>query len=273
MRISTAFWKVIEGVESRVFDLHRMRHVIEPELSLFTSGTTVDRNRLFLYEEPVDSIYDVSAVSLALRQRWQTERGGPGRRRSVDFFTLNVEASFYSNEPEATLPPQTFRGLFFASVPEASIPRESLNVDATWRLSDTTAVLADMQYNLDESELATTGVGLLVQRDAKMTYLLTGRRVELFNSSLMGIAATYELSPKYNVAFSQSYDFSQTKNVASAIEFRRRFDTFYMSFTYTYSLVDETSGFAVNIYPTWWAFRGLDQAAFNNALNGARRRR
>jgi lipopolysaccharide assembly outer membrane protein LptD (OstA) len=270
-RVSTAFWKTIEGVESRTFDLHRMRHVVEPELNVFTSATTVDRNQLFLYDEPIDSIYDVSAVSVALRQRWQTERGGPGRRRSVDVFALNVVASFYSNEPEATLPPQNFRGLYFASLPEASVPRESVNVDATWRISDTTAALAEAEYNLDEHELATFGVGLLAQRDARMTYLLTGRRIEVFDSSIMGIAATYELSPKYTVSFGQSYDFSQTENIASAIEFRRRFDTFFMSFTYTYSLVDETSGFAINIYPTWWAFRGLDQTAFSNALGGKRR--
>ena len=67
------------------------------------------------------------------------------------------------------------------------------------------------------------------------------------------------------------YDFGQTTNVASAMEVRRRFDTFFVSFTYTYSLVDEESGFAINIYPTWWAFRGLDQTAFRDAL-GSRRR-
>jgi hypothetical protein len=212
-------------------------------------------------------------VSFALRQRWQTERGAPGRRRSVDFFTLNVEASFYSNEPEEPLPPTDFRGLFFPSLPEASVPRESLNIDGTWRISDTTVALADAQFNLDEGEMATAGAGLIVQRDARLTYFLNARRLEELDSSILGVAASYELSAKYNVAFSQGYDFGQTTNVGSAIEFRRRFDTFFMSFTYSYSLVDEESGFAINIYPTWWAFRGLDQTAFGSALRGGRSRR
>lgn len=272
-RVSTAFWKVNDSVESRVFDLHRMRHVIEPELNVFASGTTVDRGQLFLYDEPIDGIHDVSAVSLAMRQRWQTERGAPGRRRSVDFFTLNAEASFYSNEPEATLPPKNFRGLFFASMPEASVPREALNVDAAWRLSDTTVALADVQYNLDENALATTGAGLILQRDTRMTYFLSARRIEELDSSILGVVGVYELSPKYNVTFSQSYDFAQSENVVSALEVRRRFDTFFMSFTYRYSLVDEESAIAFNLYPTWWAFRGLDQTAFNSALRGGRARR
>jgi hypothetical protein len=272
-RVSTAFWKVDDGVESRLFDLHRMRHVITPELNVFTAGTTVDREHLFLYDEPIDAIHDVSAVSLALRQRWQTERGAPGRRRSTDFFTLNMEASFYSNEPEKTLPPQNFRGLYFASLPEASVPRESFNVDAAWRVSDTTVVLADAQWNLDEHKLATAGAGLIVQRDTRMTYFVSGRRIEDLDSSILGVVGVYELSPKYTITFSQNYDFAISKNVASAIEVRRRFDTFFMSFTYTYSLIDNESGFAVNIYPTWLPFRGLDQTAFTNALRGGRVRR
>lgn len=271
-RINTAFWKVIEGVESRMFDLHRMRHVVEPELNVFASGTTVNREEVFHYDEPIDAIHDVGVVSFALRQRWQTERGAPGRRRSADFFTLGLEANFFSNEPEATLPPSDFRGLYFASMPEASVPRESFNVDATWRISDTTVALADAQYNLDENELATAGLGLMVQRDARLTYLVTGRRIENLNSSFLAVVGVYELSPKYQVTFSQGYDFGQTENVGTAVEFRRRFDTFYMSFTYSYSLVDEQTGFAINIYPTWWAFRGLDQTAFTSAFGGARRR-
>ena len=271
-RVNTAFWKVIEGVESRMFDLHRMRHVVEPELNVFTSGTTVNREEVFIYDEPIDGIHDVSAVSVALRQRWQTERGAPGRRRSVDFFTLGIEAHFFSNEPEATLPPSDFRGLYFASMPEASVPRESLNVDATWRISDTTVALADAQYNLDENELATAGVGLMVQRDARLTYLVTGRRIEDLDSSFLSVVGVYELSPKYQITFSQSYDFGQTENVGTAVEFRRRFDTFFISFMYFYSLVDEQTGVAINIYPTWWAFRGLDRTAFDRAFRGARRR-
>ena len=272
-RVSTAFWKVTEGVESRMFDLHRMRHVIEPELNVFTSGTTVNREEVFVYDEPIDGIHDVSAVSLALRQRWQTERGAPGRRRSVDVFAFNLQANFFSNEPEATLPPTTFRGLYFASLPEGSVPRESLNADAGWRISDTTAVLADAQYNLDESELATAGVGLLANRGDRMTYFVSGRWIEELDSSILALACVYELSPKYTITVGQSYDFSQAENMRSQLEVRRRFDTFFMSVSYSYSLVDQETAFAINIYPTWWAFRGLEQTAFTSAFGGTQRRR
>ena len=73
--------------------------------------------------EPIDAINDISAAQIALRQRWQTKRGGPGRWRSVDFFTFNVEGNFFANQPDDDeLAPTRFRGLFFDSLPEASIP-------------------------------------------------------------------------------------------------------------------------------------------------------
>jgi hypothetical protein len=45
--------------------------------------------------------------------------------------------------------------------------------------------------------------------------------------------------------------------VTSAIELRRRFDTFFVTFTFSYSLVDEQTGFSINIYPNWVRY-GLD---------------
>ena len=35
MRMTTAFWRTDDTVESELFDLHRLRHVIEPELNLY----------------------------------------------------------------------------------------------------------------------------------------------------------------------------------------------------------------------------------------------
>ena len=271
-RVSTAFWKVDDSVRSRMFDLHRMRHLVEPELNVFASGTNVDRRGLFIYDEPVDAIHDVSAVSLALRQRWQTERGAPGRRRSVDFFTLNVEANVFANEDEGTIPPQQFRGLYFASMPEASVPRESVNADATWRLGDTTVALADAQYNLDENELATLGVGLIVTRDERLSYFLSSRFINVTDSNVVGVAATYQLSRKYNVTFTQSYDFGQAENVVSAMEIRRRFDTFFLSVAVSRSEVDEESGFSVQLYPTWLAVPALDANQMRSVFGGRRRR-
>jgi len=48
-------------------------------VTVFTSAQTLSRDHFFQYDEPIDEINDISAVQIALHQRWQTKRGGPGR--------------------------------------------------------------------------------------------------------------------------------------------------------------------------------------------------
>ena len=250
VRVTTAFWKVDDTAHNELLDINRLRHVVEPELHLFTSVMNTDREDVFVYDEGVDAVNDITAVQLALRQRWQTKRGGPGRWRSVDFFTLNIEANFFANQPDDEfLTPTMFRGLFFSSVPEESIPRNSLNADALWRISDTTAVLADVQYNLDEMALATTSIGLAVQRDTRMAYFVGARYIGEINQTIGSLNINYELSPKYLLTAIQSFNFSEERNETSALGIIRRFDRFLVTFQVFYDAVEDQSGFRFGIIP------------------------
>lgn len=249
-RASTAFWRTYDRVESRLFDVHRMRHVIEPEVNVFAAAQTDDRNDVFIYEEDVDATHDLSAMQLALRQRWQTKRGGPGRWRSVDFFTLSVEANLFANQPaEDELEPRGFRGLYFPSLPETSVPRNSINADATWRISDNTVVLADVNQNIDEGKLATAGIGLLVRRDERMTYFVGNRYIDELNSNISTVALSYELTPKYTLVASQAFDFGARQNVNSTFGILRQFDAFFVSVSASHDSTNDQSAFNVNLYP------------------------
>src|SRR6202000_2366116 len=135
-------------------------------------------------------INDISAAEIGLRQSWQTQRGGPGRWRSVDVFTLDVDAEFYANKPARRfLQPNDFRGQFFSSLPETSIARNAVNADASWHINDNTVVLADAQYNLDESKLATAALGILVRRDPIESYYIGNRYIADLNSNIVTISA------------------------------------------------------------------------------------
>lgn len=266
VRLTTAFWQVDNTASSQLFDIHRLRHVIEPELHLFASASTADREDVFVYDEPVDAISDIAAIQLALRQRWQTKRGGPGRWRSVDFFTLNVEANFFANQPDDEfLNPVMFRGLFFPSLPEASIPRNSINADSLWRVSDTTAVLTDMQYNLDELALATTSIGVAVQRDARLAYFLGARYIGEINSTIASFALNYDLSAKYSIRFAESLNLSDSENQDTTVTLVRKFDRFFMTFTAYYDNVEDVSGFRFGLYPEGLGY-GFSSDQFQRAF-------
>ncbi|MDB5297066.1 MAG: hypothetical protein JWO31_3049, partial [Phycisphaerales bacterium] len=270
-RITTAFWKVDDTVENRLLDIHRLRHVIEPEVNLFAAGTTVDRSQVYVFEEQNDPLNDVSAVQLALRQRWQTYRGGPGRWRSVDVLSLNVEANLFNNLPDGQVRrPVAFRGLYFPSLPETSVPRNAINADATWRIADTTALLADAQWNADHSRLATASVGLVVQRDERMTYYLGTRYIDELNSNITTFAIDYQISPRYNVGFAQSFDFSQGENVASGLSLIRKFDTLFMIFRIARNETLDQTSFGFSVVPRGLA-AGIDTDTLSTALETNRR--
>ena len=250
VRLNTSFWKVDDSAHSKLFDINRVRHVVEPEVHLYAAAQTVDPDELFIYDEPIDAIYDFQAVQVALRQRWQTKRGGPRRQRSVDFFTLNIEGNFFGNQPpDVELEPLGFRGAFFPSLPEASIPRNSVNVEAQWRVSDTFVILSDVQQNLDEGQLATASLGVAVSRDPRVSYFVGTRYIEDLDSVIASFVMEYMLTTKYSIALSQSYDFGDEENVYSSASLRRRFDRFHMLFTLYNDQNEDESGFKFAVYP------------------------
>ncbi|MGD1277409.1 MAG: LPS assembly protein LptD [Tepidisphaeraceae bacterium] len=249
-RIATAFWKIDDSAESDLFDIHRIRTVIQPEVNLFAAGTTLDRSKLFIYDQDVDGVNDIAAAQFAWHQRWQTQRGGPGEWRSVDFLELNVEGNFFANQPPpGILNPVQFRGLYFPSMPETSIPRQGVNADATWHLSDTTAVLSDAQWNMDQHELATASAGIAVLREERITYFIDDRYIQVLDSQVLSFSVAYQLTRKYNLQFNQSFNFGDTHDISTNLTLTRQFDTFSIAVTVFHDAVNNQSGFNVNLIP------------------------
>jgi hypothetical protein len=250
-RFSTTFWKVDPTAESDIFDIHQLRHVVEPTVDVFTSGTTVDRSQLFMYDTAIDAINDISAVDIGLHQRWQTQRGGPDRWRSVNVFSLDIDAEFYANKPRGFgfRNPYDFRGVYFSTAPETSVPRNAINADGTWRLSDTTVLLGDAQYNLDARKLATAALGLLVIRDITQSWYIGNRYIADLNSNIASIQFSYQVSPKYTIAFGQDFDFALSQDVSTNISVARYFDRFVMVFRFSHQEIGNETGFAFSIAP------------------------
>ena len=254
VRLNTAFWRVDDYAASELWDIHRVRHVIEPELHLFASGQSVDQTDLLIYDEQVDRVNDIQAVQLAMHQRWQTMRGGPGNWRSVDFLTWNTEGNFYANKPaDAALEPNNFRGMFFPSAPETSVPRNSINTDLTWRASDSTAFLGDAQYNLDKKTLATMSGGVAVQRGDRMNWYVGNRYIQALDSNILSFLVNYDLSTRYTLGFGQSYDYGAGQNVTSNVSVLRHFDVFYMVFSVRYDDSTGERGLYVGLRPNYMA--------------------
>lgn len=250
VRLSTTFWNIDDTVRSDLFDLYRLRHVVEPELHLFTSAASTSADELYIYDEEVDKVYDISGASIGVRQRWQTKRGGPGRWRSVDFFTWNIFANFFANKPDDVfLNPDRFRGQYYWSLPEASIPRNSLNTDAAWRLTDTTVILSDGSYNLDDNVLATASIGVAVQRGDRLSYYAGMRYIEPIDANLVTLAASYQVSPKYTLIGSTSFGIGDDDRVYAVGSIQRHYDRFTTVLSIRYDKVEDIGGISFSVIP------------------------
>ncbi|HEV8290558.1 MAG TPA: LPS assembly protein LptD, partial [Tepidisphaeraceae bacterium] len=256
LRMITAFWKVDDTVHSDLFDLQRLRHVIEPQVNFYAGAQSQDREDIYIYDEPIDAVSGITVAQIAINQRWQTKRGGPGKWRSVDVFTLNTEANFFINQPpERELDPENFHGAFFMSMPEASIPRDSINIDAQWQISDFVILSGGTEYNMTKGEWATANAMLHVDHSPRVRYNFgwrhigldfeevirrhpwipasedpdTGNTLLVERQDLILFGAEYELSAKYKLQLANSYDIAQHRNDRSIVSLVRHFDRFYVS--------------------------------------------
>jgi hypothetical protein len=122
--------------------------------------------------------------------------------------------------------------------------------------------LADAYYNIDQSELATTSIGMAVQRDPRLSYFVGTRYIGQINSTIANIAATYELSAKYTLAFNQSFNLSDRQNQNSSVTIIRKFDRLIATLTLYYDAIDDESGFRFGLIP-----EGLGVGISSDALN------
>ncbi|HTW94026.1 MAG TPA: LPS assembly protein LptD [Tepidisphaeraceae bacterium] len=250
VRFTTDFWKVYDDVDNDLLDIHRLRHIIEPEINLYTSAETVDRDQLFIYQNGVDDINAISAADFELHQRWETYRGGPGHEQSVDFLDWNIDATAYTNPPkDPGIDPIKFHGLFFPFEPETSIPRDSVNSDLTWLISDSTAFLANAEYNSDHSELATASAGFAVNRDPRLSYYVGVSYIEQLNSDIATFGINYTLNTKYKLMLSQSYDFGQSKDAGTSLTVERNLDKLICDVTVYHDSFTGANGVQFNLYP------------------------
>ena len=251
LRLTTSFWHVDDSIDSDLLDLHRIRHVIQPEINLFTSGTTVDQNKLYDFDPNVDAITDITAATVALHQHWETMRGGPGRWESVDILDVNLEGDFYPHQPPPSLlNPVSFRSLFFPSEPETSVPRQALNADLTWHIADDTAFLSDIQWNLDTHETAIAEAGLAINRGSRLSYYIGDSYVQALETQVFTLIANYNLTSKYTLSLTESLDFGPGRSAFTVVSLTRRFDVFAFSIAAYHDGINNVSGFNVNFFPS-----------------------
>ncbi|HLB73719.1 MAG TPA: LPS assembly protein LptD [Sedimentisphaerales bacterium] len=261
------WWKVYPGARSRLLDVDQLRHIVGPHITAVS------------YHEGESVIEQRDIVNLGLSQRLQTKRGTGEQRRTVDWMRLNTDVTFVNNDGDASAGADQFiwNKPFIPMVNTSSmnlpqtdrrsssmygVRRDYVGADYTWRISDTTALLSDMNYDLQSGVVQQFNIGFSRMRWPDLSYYVGSRylkRISIYDpttgaklqegSNAFVFAITYVLDPRYTVVFSQEIDFDYGATVGSEISLIRHYHRMYWGLTFRTDESLDERGIVFSIWP------------------------
>ncbi|MFP4054570.1 MAG: hypothetical protein ACLFV7_11985 [Phycisphaerae bacterium] len=256
LKANMNFWKVYEGVHNRLFDIDRLRHIVTPTVLAFAGAQNIDPDRLYPITPGIEQHIreNEAGVAFGIRQRLQTKRGPAGDQRTVDWMRLNVMAGFFDNGQDL----QPAHGQAFFSRPEYSLGRNFINGEYQWNISDSTALLADVNYDVDSGKVKVANAGLVLRRAPRLRTYLGWRYMSDLDTSVGTIGLRYQINEKYSLSVFEQYDFDfrSRRNLKTVVTIVRKWPRWYSSLSFTYGQVDEGETLALAL--TFWP-EGIDE--------------
>jgi LPS transport system D len=266
------YWKVFPNVKSEIWDLNQLRHVIRPYLTAvaYTQSESVFEQR--------------NTLHAGISQRLQTKRGPRENLRNVDWMRLDMNVTWVSDPGDASAGPDQFiwNKPFIPLIDTLSqtVPqqdrrgsnvfgprRDYFGADYSWRLSDTTALLSDMNFDMQSGVVQQFNVGFSHLRWPNLQYYIGSRYLRRLDngygqegSNAFTFAATYVLDPRYTLVFSQQFDFDYGAGVRSDVTLIRRYHRLYWGLTYSEDESLDRRSVALSLWP-----QGVSGLAFGGA--------
>jgi hypothetical protein len=250
VRASTQYWKNY-NVQSKFWDLDGLRHIVKPYVNAS------------VFAESTDVVNQKDVFSFGVLNRWQTKRGQGEKKRILDWMRLNLEYTMVSDESEIRRPDRPLWNNPFVPLSTILAPdifnsdlgssyrtfelfgpqRSSVNADYIWRISDTTAILSDLNYDTKDQEIEQFNIGLSRLVWPNLSYYIGTRYIRSIEiegekgSNALTFAATYKLSPRYTITFAHQYDFKRDGRILTQVSLIRRYHRLYYGLTYS---IDES---------------------------------
>ncbi len=218
VRAHTHFSRVYNQAHAPWLDVNRLRHIIEPGVDLFWSGATLDRDDLPVYDQDVESIQDGLGFRFGLRNTLQTQRGGQGKWRNVDWLVLDTDVIVRGSDADSA----TRIARFFSYRPELSRGGNHLHSQLGWRVSEVLALSGDMTFNIDRERTAQWRVGTSLRHTPRLSSFVDYAEIDDLASRLLHYGFTYELTRKYDLRFKHVLDFGSDASRQFEVRLERR---------------------------------------------------
>lgn len=246
VRMSTMFWKIDPSVQSRLWDLNGIRHLVKPHFEAV------------FYEDNSPAVAMRNLYNVGLSQRWQTHRGPEDRQKSVDWLRWDLNTTWVQDPAEedidllgrygpagflfndSAIPLRTRRSSSFFG-----LVRNTLQSEMEWKVSDTMTVLSDQNYDLDSGQLQQLDLGVSRYVYPELSYYLGSRylrpvRVDIPSEGIheegshsLVAALTYSLGTRYTAILAQEYNFEYGKTVRSELTLIRRYHRLFYGLSFS----------------------------------------
>ncbi|MFB0525674.1 MAG: LPS assembly protein LptD [Phycisphaerae bacterium] len=266
VRASTQpYWKEYPNVKSRLWDLNKLRHTIQPRVAAIA------------YTQDDSVIEQRDTLNVGISQRLQTKRGSGNKQRTVDWMRLDMDVTWVNDSGDTSAGPDRFiwnkpfiplANRYSRRLGEVMLPpqdrrssdifgprRNYFSTDYIWRLTDTTAFLSDMNFDMQSGVVQQLNIGFSQLHWPNLSYYIGSRYLRRVRNNLgekgsnaFTFAATYELDPRYTAVFSQQYDFDYGVNIRSDITLIRQYHRLFFAITYS---VDESLDQHSVVFSLW----------------------
>lgn len=287
VRGSTMFWKEDPYFHSSFWNVNGLRHTVMPyaQAGLFEAN-----------DETVDMR---DYTQLGVVQRWQTHRGS--KAETVDWMRLDVHGLWVSDRarddesPALEYDALTNRfvgdsyGPSWFSYDQPAVPlrarrdnpyygaaRDAMNADYLWRISETTTLLSDANYDLASGKIQQLDAGFTRLVYPDISYYVGSRYLrpvqvqvdrnddgtldafEKGSHSVIG-AISWQLNSRYTLTVAQEYNFDFGAAIRSEVSLVRRYHRVYYALTFAADQTMDRRSVMFSVWP-----QGVNEAAIGS---------
>jgi hypothetical protein len=206
----------------------------------------------------VDTLDDLHVLQLDLRQRLQTKRGYPGLEHTVDVVTLGTSVSYFPDTAANFGNPFAFA-----------------EYDFLWNIGDRTALLSNGWFEPYDEGSRYWNVGLALNRTDRTNFYVGFRHIDPLKVRAVTAAVGYQLSRRYYLNASTSYDFGTNLAQSNSVTLTRTGTDLTVSVGFTYNALVNNFGFQFLVAPNILAALSpgrLSGTPAINSMSGGRNR-
>ena len=277
-RASMQFQAVDNQARSDLLDIHRLRHILEPNTTLWYGWSDRPTGSMPIYDQRIEGATGGTAAQVGMRQTLQTQRGGVGNRRSVDMLVLDYGAVF--NDPTDDFQRNDLRNAagqqnfyawaqspypqFYRWEPELSQWGTHAYGSAIWQVSSSLSLATNGLFNWEAREvydysnasnpvlrsmagLLRGSVGAQFTHNPDTDSYIEYRYLAASEDELLQAGVLYRIGRLYQIGVSPQYDLRRDEFRAVSGTIQRKLPDFDFSLSIGYDLIRDQTIFGMGL--------------------------